>query len=787
MTTLNLSKIASQPLFLWAWNAGFHETVPVIPPGAELHEHSLVDPKSTGKVPGEYYHGKWDGMGSWPQYVMSEYALARWDRLGANVGLKMGYRWVGLDVDVTDPVLAAAMRHKIEELGQGTWFIRVGQAPKFLVLFRVPAGEAVKRQRQQFTKEGCDAQLIEVMGATSKDRPSQAVILGTHPSGNQYQWSRPLIADQVPECSQEQVTFMADELAAIAEARGWTKGKLRTVNPGDGTGSNLGPKPHDPTLVGPIVDLIKNDNLTWEDWKFLGIAIKNAAGPAGWSAFARFSERCPDKYDPEVTKREWDGIEPDGGNGFGKLVYWARQSCGGQLPGDLDGRVRTGMRLQQAEIAGMPQDAPVMALPPGVTLPAPNAPVMPQTTAAVPQGALVPGIDYTYNADGDLVPNQANVVSLLNNMDMWAGAFAFNTFTGRTVITKQLPGIARANDMGRELEDSDYNRVHWWFQTYMFAKIGIGDVIRAVDLVASMNRMDPLRDYLDGLQWDGTPRIGSWLTTYCKPERMDPEHLHYLSQIGRKWMIGAVARGLQPGCKMDNSLLFEGPQGVGKSSALAALCPNPKWFGDSLPDFHTKDASDYLRGRWIIEMAELTQVHRGQLEAMRSFLTRQVERFRPPYGRTEIEYERQCVFAGSTNRDDYLKDPAGERRFWIVRTSGQQFDIEGLKAVRDQLWAEAVHAYRQDERWTLDVQANAVALAEQQKRVERDPWTELLELNLSSFPEVTTLRCFEILSISPEKQTTAVARRVSTVLKSIGFKPGGRVRAGSGKTTKFVR
>lgn len=145
--------------------------------------------------------------------------------------------------------------------------------------------------------------------------------------------------------------------------------------------------------------------------------------------------------------------------------------------------------------------------------------------------------------------------------------------------------------------------------------------------------------------------------------------------------------------------ILEGRQGIGKSSAVAALFGR-EYFGDHLPDTGSKDAADYVRGKWCIEVAELDSVRRSAVESAKAFFSRQVERFRPAYGRNEIEYPRRNVFVGTTNSDNYLRDNTGNRRFWPIAVEGHT-DVEAILRDRNQLWAEAYARYMADEQWWL--------------------------------------------------------------------------------------
>jgi len=156
-----------------------------------------------------------------------------------------------------------------------------------------------------------------------------------------------------------------------------------------------------------------------------------------------------------------------------------------------------------------------------------------------------------------------------------------------------------------------------------------------------------------------------------------------------------VARIFDPGCQNDHALILEGSQGAGKSSVTRILFG--PWTDDELGDIGSKDTAMRLRGIWCIELAELDALDRKESTSIKAFLTRRIDRYRPPYGKREIEVPRQCVFIGTTNREDYLSDSTGNRRFWTVKTFpvvNGRFDLSGLQNVREQLWAEAVQARR---------------------------------------------------------------------------------------------
>jgi predicted P-loop ATPase len=210
-----------------------------------------------------------------------------------------------------------------------------------------------------------------------------------------------------------------------------------------------------------------------------------------------------------------------------------------------------------------------------------------------------------------------------------------------------------------------------------------------------------VRAYLDGLHWDGVPRIDRWLKTYggAKDNK-------FIRAVGRLALIAAVRRIRQPGCVVDEMpVLVDERPGSDKSSALRALCPDPAWFTDSLPlGGGDKEAIERLVGKWIVEASEPAGLRRGDIERMKAFLSRQVDPARRAYGRFRTEVPRQCVFFGTTNEPVFLKD-SENRRYWPVRAG--RFDAAAIARDRDQLWAEAAAAEAKGESIRLDPEALA--------------------------------------------------------------------------------
>lgn len=220
----------------------------------------------------------------------------------------------------------------------------------------------------------------------------------------------------------------------------------------------------------------------------------------------------------------------------------------------------------------------------------------------------------------------------------------------------------------------------------------------ALSLVHDENAFNPVRDYLDLLEWDGVPRLDTLLIDY-----LGVRDELYVQAVTRKAFTAAVARIYTPGCKMDYMLTLAGPQGVGKSYLLKVM--GGQWFSDSIVTMSGKEAYETLHGSWVIEVAELAASKKTDIEAMKQFISKQSDRYRKAYGTNVKDYPRMCVFFGTTNDYEFLRDYTGNRRFWPVRVREQDATksvFDDLPKERDQIWAEAKYRYEHHEPLYLD-------------------------------------------------------------------------------------
>jgi len=242
------------------------------------------------------------------------------------------------------------------------------------------------------------------------------------------------------------------------------------------------------------------------------------------------------------------------------------------------------------------------------------------------------------------------------------------------------------------------------------------------------------------------------------------------------FFVALVARIFRPGCKSDYMLLLDGPQGGRKSTACAVIAG--RWFSDSLPDLATGDLvrlSQHLRGKWLIEIPEMSAFSRAEAAALKAFITRTEERYTPKYGRQEVIEPRACVFIGTTNEAAYLRDSTGNRRFWPV--SVERCDTDALHHDRDQLFAEAVQLFRAGAKWWPDAEFEREHIQpEQEGRFVADEWESMIAAAVAGRERVTVGEVGEALHIGRDKLGTTEQRRIAAALTRLQWE----MRRGTG-------
>lgn len=389
-------------------------------------------------------------------------------------------------------------------------------------------------------------------------------------------------------------------------------------------------------------------------------------------------------------------------------------------------------------------------------------------------------------AKGLIAPEAGNAFLLLTNGE-WEGTLSYDEFEDRTFWSREPPELDgfTAPRLDADLHDCD----EIYVQHYL-SRVGCGgdpgalfkteSIRMAMQAAAKKNSTHPLRKYLRGLTWDRESRLKTWIHECLGAELSD-----YTSAVGTWWLISAVARALEPGCQADHMLLLQGHQGARKSTALRILAG--KWYLPELPDVRSKDAAHILNGRWIVECGELSSLRRHGVtdEAIKDFLSREIDVYRKPYGKNMVRRPRSVVFAGTTNDKTPLNDPTGARRYWPI-TCGL-IDVKKLKACRDQLWAEAVVRFELGEQWHPTNELEDAVKNEQDQRYQEDSWEGLVLPWAAKRQDGFTLRdAMTCIGLEPEKWSRANETRVGAILTRAGY-TSERVRLGDERVRQYSR
>lgn len=353
----------------------------------------------------------------------------------------------------------------------------------------------------------------------------------------------------------------------------------------------------------------------------------------------------------------------------------------------------------------------------------------------------------------------ANAVAVLQHDPEWGPArLYYDEFLDRVLI---------ANSPTREWRDDDDTRLTVYMQEGPGLKtIPASQVAAAVQYVARQRVKNCVTDYLDGLTWDGEPRIALALEDCFGAVHAPDQPYDYVRAVSGNLFIGMIARARRPGCQLDTMPILEGAQGIGKSSALRIL--GGAHYAVTTESVMSKDFQQNIPGKWIIEIGEMDSFSRGEREKVKIAISTPVDRYRPSYGRRALDFPRRCVFVGTTNRDDYGNDDTGLRRFWPIRCT--DILLDDIAAHRDQWFAEADAAFQSGASW-WEVPASAAQV--QRDRQQEDPWMPAV-LEFVQFKDDVTSReiltdCLKFREADVEQKHQ---KRVSSILRLSGWQRG---------------
>ena len=366
---------------------------------------------------------------------------------------------------------------------------------------------------------------------------------------------------------------------------------------------------------------------------------------------------------------------------------------------------------------------------------------------------------------GRIIENIPNAKKILGLDPRWEGLFRWNEMHRRVFVHRETPGKLRGDEVRpRPLQDFDVAKCRSWLQEHggMFM-VSSETVYSAIREIAAFNSYHPIKDEIEKVEWDGVPRLDTMLVKlFGAPD------IPYTRMISRLFMIGMIQRVWAPGSKMDYMLVLEGAQGRGKSTA-AKILAGEEYFGEAhFKELDSSDTSIFLRNKWVVEFGEMHTLRKGEVNELKLWLTKQVEDYRPKYGRENVIEPRQCVFIGTSNNSEYLRDATGARRFWPVYC--KEIKLDELAAQRGQLLAEALVAFRAGENSFPDRVFEAENFVEEQaKRSVADPWQDFIEPLTKTIEKITLELICQKLRLDKSKLDIMAHSRIKDVMTGLGW------------------
>jgi hypothetical protein len=362
---------------------------------------------------------------------------------------------------------------------------------------------------------------------------------------------------------------------------------------------------------------------------------------------------------------------------------------------------------------------------------------------------------------------------------------AHDTFHGRMHVGGQV-----LQQFVGEISDNTVHMLRVMIEAQFRFDPKLENLHDAVVELALQNQYDPVADYLESLTWDGIPRVGTWLTRY-----LGATDLPITRAMGEKVLIAAVRRVFEPGTKFDQIIVLEGPEGRNKSTAVRVLAGDENFSDQTILTLQDRQQQEQMEGVWLYEIADLTGISRAEVEKVKAFASRQVDRARAVWARKRGDQPRRCIFFATTNERTYLPSQTGNRRFWTIACGA--IDIEGLKRDRDQLWAEAVKIEARGASLELPEALWGAARELQEARREIDPWEDILSdleahhCTVKDHPDewriLSTDLLVTVLAIPADRQFNVSAKRVANAMERLGWVGPKMIRHGTRNRKGYVK
>ena len=312
-----------------------------------------------------------------------------------------------------------------------------------------------------------------------------------------------------------------------------------------------------------------------------------------------------------------------------------------------------------------------------------------------------------------------NALAVLENDTELKNKLVYDRFSNRFLIKEKLPWSRKGEEYPRLWNDSDDAELRGYFESFYEGFKSVSSINDALSILKNRNSTNVAKEYFENLKWDGIPRLDTMIIDYLGAEDND-----YVRQTTRKALTAVVARAItEKAIKFDNMIILTGKQGIGKSTLLNKLAG--EWFTDNIIDFNSKDTLLLLQNCIIVEVPELQGFNKADSNRLKQFLGQRTDKYRAPYERREEEHPRHCVFFGTTNDDEFLRDSTGNRRYWPIQcgvNKSKKNVFKDLEKERDQIWAEAVVRFQIGEPLYIEGEVLKMAEAEQKARLIIDPW-----------------------------------------------------------------